>query len=108
MAHMLERFALHFVSSAFVLLVFRFVYEWLADRFPAVGRFDVRWVGDTEEQKLFFCAMLVGLLFPLREPYDVWMGNNGILKAYMDTLSWWLGAGVAAWGVYRYNKIGRK
>jgi len=98
MLHILERFGLHFVSSAFVMLILYFVYQYINRK----TKWD--WVGATIKQELFVIGLIIAALFPLREPYDLYFGNNGIIKCYTDTLSWWCGAFVAGWGLYRFKK----
>jgi len=102
--HILERFGLHFVSSAFVMLAFYFVYDWLK------RKYDILWLPGGNDnvglkQELIVIGLLVACLFPLREPYDLYFGNNGIVKCYTDTLSWWVGAFVSGWGLYRFKKV---
>lgn len=98
MIHILSRFVLHFACSAFILLAFFYTLRyWLRrnSRLP-------RWISSDHTHLLITCALLVMALLPLREPYDIWAGNNSFIKSIFDQLSWYIGAACGVWGLHRF------
>lgn len=100
MLHILERFVLHVVASTFLVLVFYFLLRSWISKNAKVARF----LPTDKNRLLVTCALLIAAIFPLREPFDLFMGNNGIVKTYFDIASWWSGAAISAWGLYRFHK----
>lgn len=100
MTHIMERFIIHFAASAFILSAFRFALLYWIRRNAKVSQ----WVSPNRRHMLVTCALLVAAILPLREPYDVWLGNQVWYKAIFDQLSWFSGAGAAAWGLWRFSK----
>jgi putative effector of murein hydrolase len=100
MTHILERFFIHFAASTFLTLAFYFALWYWAKRNMKVAT----WLGYYKQHVLLTAALLVCALLPLREPYDIYMGNQVWYKAIFDQASWFLGAGVSAWGLYRFAK----
>lgn len=96
--HILERFAIHFASATFLTLAFYFLLKFLGRKYPVVAR----WISMNRIQLILFSAVLVFAFLPLREAYDVGLGGQPWYKALTDQISWLLGAGVAAWGLYRF------
>jgi len=101
MLHIIERFFLHFVSSTFITAAF----FWLLSYWSRRNRKVSKWFSPLETHLLVTSALLVAALLPLREPYDVAFGNQVWHKAITDQLSWYLGAAVSAWGLYRFRKL---
>ena len=98
MTHIIVRFCAHFAASAFVLLAFFFALRFWIVRNNKV----YNWISPEKQRLLLTCALLVASIFPLREPFDLWAGNNSIIKTYFDIASWDLGAAVSAWLLYRF------
>lgn len=98
MPHLVERFLIHFASSAFFILG-----SWLLSRW---GWRKLGWSVTTASQLLAFtiiCAMPTALIPPLREAFDVAAGQP-LLKAVTDYISWFSGAAVASFFLYTLNK----
>ena len=101
MMHILERFILHFTASTFLTLAFfTALFKWSKTNLKAAA-----WIGTDKQHVLFLSAVLVAALLPLREPYDIYMGTQVWYKAITDQISWFAGAAVSAWGLYRYSKF---
>lgn len=102
MLHILERFFIHFFVSTFLVGAVFYALRYWGNRNSHVGR----WVSGRHGHLLVTSALIVFALATLREPFDVWRGNNTFLKSCFDQLSWFAGAAVSAWGLYRYRKAG--
>ena len=100
--HIAERFLIHFTASLFLLLAFFFAIGYWIRRNAKVAA----WISPEENHLLLFCALLVFSLLPLREPWDVWLGQSPA-KAVTDQLSWFLGPAVGVWGLYRFRRLRR-
>ena len=99
MFHILDRFVIHFASSFFIMLIFFFLLKYWATHNHKV----YNWVSPEIPRILLTCALFVATIFPIREAWDIYAQNNSITKAYTDILSWWAGAAVSAWGLYRFR-----
>jgi putative effector of murein hydrolase len=98
MMHIIERFFIHFGCSTLITMIFYFaITYWIRKNWRLRN-----WMG--LNYLLVIAALLVAALLPLREPYDIYVGNNSMTKSIFDQLSWFLGAGVSAWGLYRFRK----
>ena len=102
MIHILERFFIHFTASAFFVLAFFYALRYWLQRNAKVGV----WLSCRNSHLLVTAALLVFALFTLREPWDVYAGNNSFTKSCFDQASWFIGAAVSAWGIYRVQKDG--
>jgi putative effector of murein hydrolase len=102
MMHIAYRFELHFIASLTITIVFYFLLQYWTRR----NRKALIWCGYYKEHLLLLSALCVAALLPLREPYDIYMGNNTFVKSIFDQISWFLGAGTSAWGLYRFTKKG--
>ena len=100
MAHILERFFIHMISATFVTLGIYFALSYWLRTNAKVSQ----WISLEHKHLLVVSALIVFALLPLREPYDIWAGNNSIIKSCFDQFSWLLGASLAAWGLYRFKK----
>lgn len=100
MTHIIYQFAAHFFSSLAVDLIFFF-----ALRYWAIHNSKVKfWLPD-EHVVLMVAGLLTAAILPLREPYDIWRGNNTFIKSCFDQLSWFMGAGCGTWGLYRFRYL---
>ena len=101
MLHIIERFAIHSLSAcALTLMVFYSLRYW-GQRNRKVPKF----ISGRHAHLLVTSALVVFSLAVLREPFDIWMGNNSFLKSCFDQASWMLGAAVSAWALYRFAKM---
>ncbi|RPH38308.1 hypothetical protein EHM92_00055 [bacterium] len=97
-AHILDRFLIHFVSACALVLCAFFFVSWLARRYR------IEWIPGSLEARLFLSAMIVFAASTLREAYDV--ANGGpLIKSFTDYASWFLGCAASAWGLYRYHYL---
>lgn len=101
MTHIIERFILHFVASTFLTLAFFFALRFWVRR----SSWLVEWIAPHKSRLLVVSALCVFAILPLREPWDVFMQNNSVLKSYFDILSWFLGPAVSVWGLSRFDKL---
>lgn len=100
MKHLLARFALHFISAGFIVLVSSSVL-WAVWR-----RLD--WHVRSRPQYLAFLILVAiptAALPSLREAFDVAAGQT-LLKAVLDYVSWFSGAGLSCWLLYRLRRGG--
>ena len=95
----IERFIIHFVSATFALLAFFFALRYWLRRNAKVGQ----WISSRTTHLLVTSALLVFALFTLREPFDV-AGGQVWYKAIFDQFSWFAGAAVSVFGLYRFRK----
>jgi len=100
MLHIAERFLIHFVSSAFLVLCFYFALEFWIRRNAKVGI----WISSSKNHLLVISALLVAALIPLRAPYDLYFGKQTVIKTIFDQASWYIGSAGFAWGLYRFAK----
>jgi putative effector of murein hydrolase len=103
MMHIAERFLIHFACSAFLVLAIYYAIRFWSARNHKVDP----WVSTIPQHLLVTSALIVAALLPLREPYDIWAGNNTILKSCFDQASWFIGAAVSAWGIFRFLKVAK-
>ena len=98
--HVLEQFVLHFLSATcLTVAVFFGLFYW--------GRHNKKvsiWVSGNWIHLLVTSALIIAAILPLREPYDIWRGNNTFTKSCFDQVSWFAGVAVAAWGLYRFRR----
>lgn len=100
MLHVIERFVIHFAAAIFLTLA-----AFYAMRYWGMRNCKVRiFLSGRKSHLLVTSALVVFAIAPLREPFDVFTGNNTFIKSCFDQLSWMLGAAVAAWGLYRFQK----
>jgi membrane-anchored glycerophosphoryl diester phosphodiesterase (GDPDase) len=101
MLHIFVRFVLHFVAStALVLIVFLALRYW--------GRQNCKvknWISGIHQHLLVTSALIVFSLATLREPLDIYYGAEVWYKAIFDQVSWFLGAAVSAWGLFRFKNM---
>ena len=100
MWHIVDRFVIHFAASLFLLLAFFFAIGYWIRRNAKVAL----WVSPEENHLLLFCGLLVFALLPLREPFDIYLGQSPV-KAVTDQLSWLLGPAVGVWGLHRFRRL---
>lgn len=97
--HIFERFIIHFVAATFALLAFFFALRYWTRRNTKSRIF----ISPDINHLLVTSALLVFALFTLREPFDV-AGGQIWYKAIFDQVSWFAGAAVSAFGLYRFRK----
>ena len=93
-AHILERFVIHFFSGAAVLML-ALVVLWYCER---------RWLKYHLRGWMFFIlpALISFTLISFREIWDVSAGGP-LIKSVIDWVSWLLGIGGGAYGLYRLS-----
>lgn len=104
MSHILERFFIHFAASTFLTLCFFWALRYWARRNEKAAA----WISTSIRHVMLLAGLLVFALLPLREPYDVWAGNQVWYKSITDQISWFCGAAVSVWGLYRFYWIARR
>lgn len=98
MWHILDRFLIHFVASAALVLM-----VWFALRLWTRTNSKVsRWISPDQTHLLVISALVVFGLATLREPIDVYLGQAPF-KAVTDQFSWFCGCGCSVWGLYRFG-----
>lgn len=98
MGHILERFAIHFIGSTFLVIVYYYALEYSLHKVKDM----YLWVSTRPRHILTLSALLVANSMILREPFDIFFGNNTIIKSVFDTFSWYAGCAFSAWGIYRF------
>lgn len=98
MGHIAERFLIHFFSATALTLCAFFALRYWVGHNQKVGV----WISARRSHLLVLSAVLVFALLPLREPFDVALGQTWY-KAIADQISWFLGAAVSAWGLHRFG-----
>lgn len=97
MLHILERFLIHFFSSAGVLLCAVFAYATIVRRLPKAAT----WLpSETFKKRMVFLSVVILLVAFAREAWDVHKGQV-IAKAFTDYASWALGLGCSIWAIVR-------
>lgn len=97
MLHILDRFVIHFFSSAGILLCALFALRFVCRRTRT------EFLPQTFRAQLVFAALAVFAFAALREAWDVHQGQS-IVKAFTDYASWFLGCGCCAYGLHRLIK----
>lgn len=96
LGHIVERFMLHVLLSAGVLLVAMALCDWAERRWSWWPRLAGWWI-------LVVPALASFALVSLREVWDVAHGQPAA-KAVTDWISWILGLAAAIWGLYRLRR----
>ena len=99
MAQFIERFLVHFICSTSLTLAAFFALRYWISHNTKVGIF----LSARKSHLIISSALIVWGLSVLREPYDILAGNQLWYKAIFDQLSWTLGLGITAWGLYRFG-----
>ncbi len=95
LANIVERFVIHFFAATSLVLLVTMALASARRRWP------VWYLPKSVRLRLIVAALLVFACSILREAYDVWNGQ-ALIKAFTDDLSWALGSGAGAWGLYRF------
>jgi|PlaIllAssembly_1097288.scaffolds.fasta_scaffold558905_1 hypothetical protein len=98
MLHTVERFVIHFFSSAGVLLCALFALRFAARKIKTA------FLPDTYARQLLFCAVAVFCGAALREAIDVHYGQS-LTKAIFDYISWAAGCGCSIWALVRLRRL---
>ena len=93
LGHILERFVIHFFSSAGVYLIALWGF-WLLERKVSW------WPKPRGWWELILPALLSFLFISFREVFDV-AGGGPVAKSVSDWISWSAGLGAALWALYR-------
>jgi hypothetical protein len=101
MAHILERFIIHFFSSCAITLMVFFVLRYWGQHNRKVPMF----ISGRHGHLVVTAALIVFAFATLREPFDIALGGQVWYKAIFDQASWLLGCATAAWGLYRFKKM---
>jgi hypothetical protein len=99
LAHIMDRFVIHFFSSAGLVLLLVHILGYIRRRVPD----SVQWIPETIMQRLVVAALCVFAGSALREGYDVSRGQP-LAKAVTDHISWLLGTAMSVWAIYRLPK----
>ena len=91
MAHILERWLIHFFSSAGVYLLVWFLIQWLTRRWP-------QWFN-----LVLPAALIIGFI-GWNEVGNLHDGQAWI-KVFTDLSSWVIGLGVSVWGLRRFRGV---
>ena len=97
MAHIIDRFIIHFFASAGVVLMALFTLRY------ASRKLKTKLLPVHLETQIIVAALAVFADATLREAWDVHSGQ-ALVKAITDYISWLLGCGCTAWGLYRLIK----
>jgi len=97
MLHAIDRFVVHFFSSAGALLLALFTFRYLC------RRLDVDWLPSRLPAQIVFVALGVFSFATLREAWDVAHGQV-LAKAITDYVSWGAGLGCSAYGLLQLSK----
>lgn len=97
MAHIIDRFIIHFAASTFGVLALFFALRFLFRKRPS------RWFSSERLHLLVTSALIVAASASLREPFDVAHGQS-LVKALSDFISWYGGCTAAVWGLYRFTQ----
>lgn len=92
--HILDRGSIHFTASTTLVLMVAVLIR-LRAKYS-------KWLPKSLTQTLVLSALIVFVVATLREAYDVSNGQP-LIKAFTDYISWLLGTGVGAWGLYRFR-----
>lgn len=93
--NILDRFVIHFTAATSLVLALANLYRYLRRRYRN------QWLPGTMPHTLAWAALTVFAISTLREAYDVRQGQS-LVKAITDYISWLLGTGFGAWGIYRW------
>ena len=96
--HIIERFAIHFFSSAGVLMCALFALRFGQRRLKS------KFLPDSFPVQMLICAIAVFAVAAIREAFDVHAGQS-IGKAVSDFISWGLGCGCSIWGLTRLRRM---
>ena len=96
MNHILERAVIHFFSATALVMLAFFVLRTIRRHWAK------KWLPDNWQALLTTAAVTVFAFSTMREAYDVFSGQ-ALSKAFTDYLSWLLGCGIGAWGLYRFK-----
>lgn len=97
-AHIIDRFIYHYGWAIVLIGILTYAQLWLGHKYPKLGR----WLPSTFERSLITSALIVCVIAPMREWYDVWQKNQPWFKTPFDYASWFLGAGSGVWVFYRF------
>ncbi len=99
MLHILDRSAIHFFSSAGVVMVCFFLLRWTQrrKRWP--------WLPAEFRAQLVLVAVCIVAGTSMREAWDVGHGGQSVVKAFCDYASWIAGCGISAWGLWRVRSM---
>ena len=98
MLHIIDRFVIHFFSSAGILLCALFALRW------AERRWKLSWLPYTFKTQLIVAALAVFAISTLREAFDVYNGQL-LIKAVTDYISWLTGLGCSVYALYRIRSM---
>jgi hypothetical protein len=97
--HIAERFVIHFLCSGILVVAVSYALRhWTRNNAKART-----WIAPERERLLVISALIVAGIAAWREPFDVSAGGS-VIKSVCDFASWYLGAGVSAWALYRWWK----
>lgn len=98
LGHIVDRFIIHFFSSAGLVLATAHGIRVLTKILRNTDWLPAEW-----KMRLVLSGLLVFAFSTLREAHDIANGQP-LIKAYTDYASWLLGCGFSVWGLYRFVK----
>ena len=97
MAHIFDRFLIHFFASAGICLCALFAIQFCQRKYK------LTWLPSEFKPQLIVAAIAVFAGTALREAFDVAAGQT-VAKAITDYLSWAFGCAVSIWALYRLKQ----
>lgn len=100
MWHIIDRFLIHVAASMFLTVtVFFSLKLWIRKNLKVS-----QYIAPEKKRLLVLSALIVFALAPLREPFDLYYGNQTVVKTIFDIISWCLGPGISTVVLLKFDK----